>query len=113
VPNASVAISIAAPYDRSAAASSATAASRCRKATFMSIDIEYTAVKMLIEAEQQLRREGIAVWRAALNSEAPAVRAALEARRDTWRERMFFNLEVAAGLGAPAAAPSMSAIGRT
>jgi len=37
------------------------------------IDIEYTALKMLIEAEGRLRAEGIALWLAALNPEAFAV----------------------------------------
>ena len=37
------------------------------------IDIEYTAIKMLIEAEEKLRNHGVALWLAALNREALAV----------------------------------------
>jgi sulfate permease, SulP family len=72
------------------------------------IDIEYTAVKMLTEAEEKLRGDGIAVWLATLNPEALAVvqRSSLGPRLG--RERMFFNVETAVEayrqLGAPGAA---------
>ena len=33
------------------------------------IDIEYTALKMLIEAEEKLRQQGVAMWMASLNPE--------------------------------------------
>jgi len=59
------------------------------------IDIEYTALKMLIEGEEKLRRDGIELWLAALN---PAVYAMVERSRlgqVLGRERMFFNLEAA------------------
>jgi MFS superfamily sulfate permease-like transporter len=59
------------------------------------LDIEYTALKMLIEAEQRLRDNGIMLWLAAMNPEA---RAMVE-RSGLWdslgRERLFFNLESA------------------
>jgi high affinity sulfate transporter 1 len=58
-------------------------------------DIEYTAVKMLIEGEERLRREGIAVWLAALNPEALAVVQRSKLGETLGRERMFFNLEAA------------------
>jgi MFS superfamily sulfate permease-like transporter len=59
------------------------------------IDIEYTAVRMLIEAEQKLRLEGIDLWLAALNPGARAVvqRSSLAAALGP--DRMFFNTEVA------------------
>jgi high affinity sulfate transporter 1 len=59
------------------------------------IDIEYTAVKMLIEAEERLRQEGIAVWLAALNPEVLAVVQRSKLGETLGRERMFFNLETA------------------
>ncbi|HEY6969438.1 MAG TPA: SulP family inorganic anion transporter [Candidatus Angelobacter sp.] len=59
------------------------------------IDIEYTALKMLSEAEENLHRQGIALWLAALN---PHVFAALTRSRigqTLGRERMLFNLQTA------------------
>ena len=58
-------------------------------------DIEYTAVKMLTEANQTLRREGIAVWLAALNPGARAVVQRSSLAAALGRDRMFFNAEVA------------------
>jgi MFS superfamily sulfate permease-like transporter len=58
-------------------------------------DIEYTAVKMLVEAEERLRDEGIAVWLAALNPEALAVVQRSSLGETLGRERMFFNVEAA------------------
>ncbi len=58
-------------------------------------DIEYTAVKMLIEAEERLRREGIALWLAALNPEVLAVAQRSGLGETLGRERMFFNVEAA------------------
>jgi high affinity sulfate transporter 1 len=75
------------------------------------LDIEYTALKMLMEAEQRLRDNGIALWLAAMN---PETRAMAE-RSGLWdrmgRERLFFNLESAvskyeAQPPAPTAAPA-------
>jgi len=56
---------------------------------------EFTALKMLIEAEERLRADGIALWLAALNPEALEVvrRTALGERLG--RERMFFTVEAA------------------
>lgn len=59
------------------------------------IDIEYTALKMLAEAEENLGRQGITLWLAALN---PNVLTALLRSRIGQvlrRERMFFNLQSA------------------
>ncbi|HET7795604.1 MAG TPA: SulP family inorganic anion transporter, partial [Rhizobacter sp.] len=72
------------------------------------VDLEYTALKMLIEAEKRLRDAGVMLWLVGLN---PGV---LEMVRrsplgDTLgRERMFFNLEQAVAAyqsGGAAAAP--------
>ncbi|HTO50365.1 MAG TPA: SulP family inorganic anion transporter [Burkholderiales bacterium] len=74
------------------------------------IDIEYTAVKMLVEAEEKLRGEGVAVWLAALNPEALAVVQRSKLGETLGRERMVFNLETAVErfekLGSPAAVGS-------
>jgi sulfate permease, SulP family len=59
------------------------------------IDIEYTALKMLAEAEEKLQREGVTLWLAALN---PAVFATLSRSRvgqAMGQERMFFNVQSA------------------
>jgi MFS superfamily sulfate permease-like transporter len=59
------------------------------------IDIEYTALRMLTEAEEKLRADGVTLWLAALN---PAV---LEVVRNSrlgeilGEQRMFFNLQSA------------------
>lgn len=57
------------------------------------IDIEYTALKMLSEAEESLQRHGITLWLAALN---PRVFAAVSRSRlgqTLGHRRMFFNLQ--------------------
>jgi high affinity sulfate transporter 1 len=58
-------------------------------------DIEYTALKMLTEAEEKLRETGIALWLAALNPGPLQVvhRSPLSERLG--RERLLFNLEQA------------------
>ena len=59
------------------------------------IDIEYTALKMLELAEENLRREGIMLWLTALN---PSVRDVVQRSRleaNLGRERMFFKLQTA------------------
>ncbi len=55
-------------------------------------DIEYTALKMLVEAEERLRATGTELWLARLNPAALDVvqRSPLGARLG--RERMFFNV---------------------
>jgi len=59
------------------------------------IDIEYTALKMLEAAEENLRREGIMLWLTALNPNVLTVvrRSTLGATLGT--ERMFFKLQTA------------------
>jgi sulfate permease, SulP family len=59
------------------------------------IDIEYTALKMLIEAEQRLRRQGAAMWMAALNPAVLKVVQQSTLGRTLGRERMFFNVQTA------------------
>ena len=56
-------------------------------------DIEYTALKMLTEAEAKLRGDGIALWLAALNPEALAVVRRSKLGETLGRERLFFNLQ--------------------
>lgn len=58
-------------------------------------DIEYTAVKVLAEAEERLREEGISLWLAALNPEPLAVVQRSKLGSTLGRERMFFKLEAA------------------
>lgn len=78
------------------------------------IDIEFTAIKALVEAEQRLRKAGIALWLVALNPEVLAVvrRSALGAALG--RERMMISLQAAIekferlGGGARAAAATIS-----
>ena len=59
------------------------------------IDMEYTAVKMLIEGEEKLRRDGIVLWLAALNPEALAVVQRSKLGETLGRERMVFNVQAA------------------
>ena len=72
---------------------------RERKARVLLLDgsampgLEYTALRMLVDAEQRLQREGIELWLAALSPEAlDLVRRTPLAER-LGRERMFFNVE--------------------
>ena len=59
------------------------------------IDIEYTALKMLIEAEERLRRHGVTLWMAALNPGVLQVVQQSPLGRTLGRERMFFNVQTA------------------
>ena len=72
---------------------------RERKARVLLLDgsampgLEYTALRMLVDAEQRLQREGVQLWLAALSPEAlDLVRRTPLAER-LGRERMFFNVE--------------------
>jgi high affinity sulfate transporter 1 len=58
-------------------------------------DIEYTALKMLIEAEEKLRRQGVTLWLASLNPEVLKVVMQSPLGETLGRERMFFNLQSA------------------
>jgi MFS superfamily sulfate permease-like transporter len=76
-------------------------------------DLEYTALKMLTEAEKRSREHGLLLWLVGL---APGVLATVQRSplgKTLGRERMFFNLEQAVAKyqsstmdGAPAAAPA-------
>jgi high affinity sulfate transporter 1 len=56
------------------------------------LDLEYTALKMLAEAEERLRGEGVELWLAGLNPEALAVVRNSKLGERLGRERMFFNV---------------------
>jgi SulP family sulfate permease len=58
-------------------------------------DIDYSALKMLIEGEERLRERGILLWLVGLKPEALSMiqRSALGTTRG--RERMLFNLQAA------------------
>lgn len=58
-------------------------------------DIEYTALKALIEAEKQLTESGLAVWLVGLNPSVLNVIERSSLHGTLGRERMHFNLEVA------------------
>lgn len=59
------------------------------------IDLEYTALKMLTEAEERLRREEVMLWLAALQPEALAMVQRSRLGEALGRERMFFNVNSA------------------
>jgi sulfate permease, SulP family len=58
-------------------------------------DLEYSALKMLIEAEEKLRSRGIELWLTALNPEVLSVVTASHLADRLGRPRMLFNLHVA------------------
>jgi MFS superfamily sulfate permease-like transporter len=55
-------------------------------------DIEYTALKMLVEAEERLRKVGTQLWMARLNPAALEVVQRSPLGDRLGRERMFFNV---------------------
>jgi MFS superfamily sulfate permease-like transporter len=59
------------------------------------IDIEYSALKTLVEAEERMKRQGIALWLAALNPQSLRVVQQSTLGTTLGRERMFFNVQVA------------------
>lgn len=59
------------------------------------IDIEYTALKMLAEADDKLQRSGVTLWLAALNPEVFATVSRSRIGQILGRDRMFFNVESA------------------
>jgi len=59
------------------------------------LDIEYTALKMLTEAEKRHRERGVMLWLVGLNPEVLKVVQNSELGETLGRERMFFNLEQA------------------
>jgi len=56
-------------------------------------DIEYTALKMLTEAEKSHRERGVMLWLVGLNPEVLKTVQNSELGKTLGRERMFFNLE--------------------
>jgi len=58
-------------------------------------DIEYSAVKMLIEGEEKLRERGIALWLVSLNPEALGMIQRSSLWETLGRERLVFNLPMA------------------
>jgi sulfate permease, SulP family len=56
-------------------------------------DLEYTALKMLTEAEKRQRERGMMLWLVGLNPEVLKVVQNSELGKTLGRERMFFNLE--------------------
>ncbi|HKO88487.1 MAG TPA: SulP family inorganic anion transporter [Burkholderiales bacterium] len=59
------------------------------------IDIEFTAIKMLGEMEENLRKEGVALWLAALNASALDVLRHSGLGEVLGRDRVFSNLDSA------------------
>jgi len=61
------------------------------------VDLEYTALKMLIEADEQQRSRGVELWLAGLNPTTLSIirNSSLGTTLDGERKRMFFNVEVA------------------
>ncbi len=58
-------------------------------------DLEYTALKMLIEGEKRQRERGVAIWLVGLNPEVLSVIERSSLGKVLGRERMHFNLELA------------------
>jgi high affinity sulfate transporter 1 len=58
-------------------------------------DLEYTALKMLTEAEKRLRENGVSLWLVGLNPGVLAMVRNSPLGTTLGRERMFFNLEQA------------------
>lgn len=58
-------------------------------------DLEYTALKMLTDAEKRMERSGISMWLAGLNPEPLQLVQNSELGKKLGRPRMYFNLEQA------------------
>jgi len=58
-------------------------------------DIEYSALKMLIEGEEKLRDRGILLWLVALNPETLSMVQRSSLGETLGRERLLFNLQTA------------------
>ena len=57
--------------------------------------IEYTALKMLIEGEKRLRKDGVSVWLVGLSPDVLSVIQRSSLGAALGRERMHFSLEMA------------------
>jgi SulP family sulfate permease len=58
-------------------------------------DLEYTALRMLIDAEKRQRERGVSIWLVGLNPEVLSVIQRSSLGKALGRERMHFNLELA------------------
>ena len=58
-------------------------------------DLEYTALKALVEGEERLRERGISVWLCGLTPGVLGVIQRSPLGQTLGRERMHFNLEIA------------------
>ena len=58
-------------------------------------DLEYTALKMLIEAEKRERERGVSIWLVGLNPDVLTVIQRSPLGRMLGPGRMYFNLELA------------------
>ena len=58
-------------------------------------DLEYTGLKMLIEAEKRQRERGVSIWLVGLNPEVLSVIQRSSLGKVLGRERMHFNMELA------------------
>jgi len=58
-------------------------------------DLEYTALKMVIEAEIKMRKAGVSLWLVGLNPQVLAMVQRSKLGTTLGRERMKFNLEAA------------------
>ena len=58
-------------------------------------DLEYTALKMLIEGEKRVRAQGVEIWLTGLNPDVLAMVQRSPLGETLGRERMLFNLETA------------------
>jgi sulfate permease, SulP family len=58
-------------------------------------DLEYTALRMLIDAEKRQRERGVSIWLVGLNPEVLSVIQRSSLGKVLGRERMHFNLELA------------------
>jgi MFS superfamily sulfate permease-like transporter len=58
-------------------------------------DIEYSALKMLIEGEERLRERGVLLWLVALNPEVLGMVQRSSLGETLGRERLLFNLQTA------------------
>jgi hypothetical protein len=58
-------------------------------------DIEYSALKMLMEGEERMRERGVLLWLVALNPEALGMVQRSPLGETLGRERLLFNLQTA------------------
>jgi sulfate permease, SulP family len=59
------------------------------------IDVEYTALKMIIAGEERWRKQGVAIWLVGMNPEVLQVVQKSALGQTLGRDRMLFNLEAA------------------